>query len=590
MGKRMMLAGLLVFSTLAIGLALFPKEKNNLAWAVPSGSVFAAATLFVVSTALGLNPVSLTLSSALLLAAAMTLHRRNAIRLSLEKDARAVALAGLMFFSLAGYALFHVDDVPRGVRIDFGFHASIASNLAENGNVPLEHPLFSGAPLHYYYLPHLFSAALSVGGLDLPWALAIPFALWNAALVAGIFLLAEQWFSNKSAAILAVFLFLLNGSFAFVPYLQSHDVLSNFGAFVQDPGFLSDYRFTGFPFENNLVAQLFFTRSFPLGFGLLVLLVYGLKQGWGPKKTGILAGILPLVHLPSFGLWLLFAVPYALFFDRKKHWLTHGLYAGMLATPSLWFLLQGGATQNIRLNAGWMALDATPLGIAMFWLGNIGLFLALAAYAFSKQKPFVKNALVSSIPAFVLGNLVLVAPNAWDNIKLFLLFFLVVALLAADGLARLWKKGIASWAAVVGLVVLMTFTGVLHAATVFAHTSDEIYPANDWNACQWVKDNLPQEALLLTDGTHSCVSAIQGFPVFLGPLEWIENHGIPYKDQLRENDAMLTGNCALLKQNGVTHFYRGGYLGRNAYVNTTFWDAQEKIFHAQGVTIYRVSC
>lgn len=573
-----------------MGLAIFPREKNNGVWAVLAGSAIAAATLFLVSMGLGLNPASLVFSSLLLLAAAGMLHLKNPIRLSLEKDVRILAVLAFAFFLLAGYALFHVDDVPRGVRIDFGFHASMVSGLVQGGEVPMENPLFAGTALRYYYLPQVFMAALDVGGLDLPWAMAVSFALWNAALVTGIFLLARQWFSRKAVAYLAVFLFLMNGSFAFLPYLETHDVVGNLGAFLQDPGFLSDYRSTGFPFENNLVAQLFFTRSFPLGFGILVLLLYGLKEKWDSRKTGVLAGILPLVHLPSFVLWVLFAVTYAAFFDRKRHWLTHAMVALPLAAPGLWFLLESGATQSIRWHAGWMAPDATPWGMLVFWAGNIGLFLVLAAYAWPKQKTVVQHVFLAGIPAFVLGNAILVAPNPWDNIKLFLLFFLALALLAAEGLAALWQKGMAWKAAAVILVFFMTLTGLLHAETVLAHASDEMYPANDWKACQWAKENLSTRALLLTDGTHTCASAIQGFQVFLGPLEWIENHGIAYENQLAENNAMLAGDCQALKENGATHFYRGGYLGRNAWVNQSFWNAQEKAYDAQGVAIYKVSC
>lgn len=588
-GVRMIAALVFLAGVLFAGLACLGKEKNNVVWAPFAGSALSLAIVYISSLFLGLNAFSVAFAGAAGLAFFVLVNWQSGVRVSVEKPVLLVLAVSALFFFLAAVSLFRIEDLPRGVRIDFGFHQGIVTSMA-NGNFPPENPLLAGEPLKYYFLPHLFSAALMVGGFDVQWATWIPFVLWNAALVGGIFLLARKLADSNKAAALAVFLFFLNGTFAFIPYFQTHDVLNNASEFFQNPGFLSDYRTAGFPFENNLVAQSFFTRSFPLGFGLLVLLVFGLFEKWKLKKLGILAGLLPMIHLPSFGLWVLFAAAYAALFDRRKEWLEHFGIAAVVAAPAVLFLLGSPVTAVFRLHVGWMAQDASLLGLVVFWLGNIGLYAALCALMILKGNKMLRNITVAALPAFIIGNVFLFAPNPWDNIKLFLLFFLFLAIGAANALIDLWKKGVAFKTAAFALIVLMTLSGFLHAASIFAHRGDAIYPSNDWQACRWLDQNAPRNALILIDGTHTCAFALVGRKVVVGPKEWLDNHGLNYSKQLEENNAMLAGDCKLLKRYGVDLFYDGGYLGRGASVNRGFWQAQPILYEKQGVTIYRAAC
>ncbi len=586
----MILALLFPAACFLAGLAVLPREKNNVVWAVLAGSGIGVSVLGMLAWFLGLNDASIALACVGLLGFFAWQYQRGPMRLHMDKEVAVAFTLAFIFFFLAATALFRIEDAPRGVRIDFGFHQSIVTSMA-SGNYPASHPLLAGEPLRYYDLPHLFSASLMVGGLDVTWATWIPFAAWNAALLAGILLLARRLSGSWKIAALATLLFLFNGTFAFVPYLQTHDVLGNMGAFLQDPGFLSDYRDTGFPFENNLVAQAFFTRSFPLGFGLLVLLLVGLLEGWDLRRMGFLAGVLPMIHLPSFGLWVLFAATYAVMFDRRREWLVHFGILAVLSAPALAFLLGGSATSGIRWHFGWMAPDASPLGWVLFWLGNIGLFAILCAYGLGRDTSPLAKFLLAALPAFVIGNVVLLAPYAWDNIKLFLLFFLLLAVGSAMGLARLWKSSLQSKGLALALLAVMTFSGVLHASSILAHQKDALYPSNDWAACQWMAaQSIAMDGTWLTDGTHTCVSGLLGRRVVVGPLEWLEHHGLDFAQQLSDNDAMLQGDCRLLMQYGVAYFYDGGYLGRGSAVNRTFWDAQPKVYEKQGVTIHQAAC
>ncbi len=586
----MIAALLFLLACILFGTSLFGKRKENVVFGIIAGSAIGSAVVFVVSLLLGFSAVSVTVSALLLYAAFLAMQMRWRVAFSMSREVAAVFVFALLFFFISAFLVFHVDGVPRGVRIDFGFHHSIISSIA-NGNFPPSNPLLAGEPLRYYFLPHLFSAALVAGGFGQELAFWAPFALWNAALVALVFLLCRGVLGSTQASLLALALFFLNGSFAFIPYLQSHDVLADVGAFLQNPSFLSDYRFVGYPFENILVSQNFFTFSFALGFCVLLLLVFSIWERWDFRLTGFLAGLLPLVHLPSFVLWALFAVPYALLFDRRKEWLRHFAVAGIVAAPSLLFLAASPSVSSIKLHFGWMAPDPSFGGVVLFWLGNIGVVLlfALAGLLSGKDK-FLRSALLASIPAFLVGNMVLVAPNPWDNVKLFLLSFLVLCILAAGGLARLWEKGVAFKALCVAGLLLATFTGFLHIATIFAHSNDDIFLPNDWAACKWLGANIPTDALLLTDGANTCASALEGRRVFVGPLEWLQNHGLDYGRKLAENDAMLAGDCALLERDNVTHFYDGGYLGRGAFINRTFWESQETVYDSQGVSIYQVRC
>ena len=600
-----MLLALFFLACLAFfGVILAKKffEHDLLVYALPLGVLFATWLVFLISLAVGFTQASVATTAVILATTGFSLQKHWRLRVSkaslLSRELIPLFVTAIAFFTAMNYLMFHYDEQGNlaGIRIDFGFHHAIISSLA-NGNFPPEHPLYAGHPLVYYYFTHLFSAALMLSGFNLQAASYTPSILLNTTIACLIFLIVKTLFGENKAkkqagrtarsvvmrvwlhlktnslAYLAIVLFLFNGTFAFVPYFQqNHVTLADLPTILQKPEFYSTYR-SFFPFENILNSFFLISKVYSLSFAtLLIFLLVTFKKRY--LLFGLLLGVLPLFSFFGFVLAFLFLVTYVFLFDRKKHWVLPILVALVLSLPQLFFFLQQRSelTNFVYFRLGWMSPSQDFVSILLFWFANLGLYLALAALGFYWIKSRISRALfVSSIPPFVLGNLFIFFPYEWDNFKLFVFFFFFLALFSAFALKKLFEKNILLKIVVVLFFVLMTLTGFLTLQTIITHSSDVIYSAEDVKACDYIEKNTPKNSVFLTDGQHSCLFATAGRRVFLGYTEWLKNHGYDYSEQLQENNKMLAGNCKLIKNKNINYFYIGGYLGRNAAINETFF-------------------
>lgn len=627
----MIVALLFIIALVFFGLVLAKKffEDNLLVYAFPLGILFATWLVFLLSFPLGFTQASILFSAIILFGAAFQLKKLWRIELKqsdlLSKQLLALFVAAFVFFAAMNYLMFHYDAEGNlaGIRTDFGFHHAIISSLA-NGNFPPEHPLFAGHALIYYYFTHLFSASLMLGGFNLQAASYTPSVLLNTSIVCLIFLLVKRLFSKEfkefkekrgkekkkqlfysriwshlktnSLAYLAIALVLFNGSFAFIPWAEQNKLgLNNIAQIWPNPKFYyGAYYEAGYAFQTLLVSILLLQRIFLIGICLflIILLLLLEKNRNNFLFIGLLLGLLPMFHLFSFILIILFLAVYAVFFDRTKNWLKTFFVAGGLALPQLVFFLQQKSALNfIQLRLGWMSPGQDLFSITWFWAANLGIYLILAAIAFYLIKDKKIRALyLSTFPAFVLANLFIFTPYNWDNFKFFVFFFILTAILAAYALKQVWSIQFIGKSVTIVLFVLMALTGFLSLWTIAAHSNDVIYPKEDIQACDWVEKNIPKKALFLTDGGHTCLFATAGRKIFLGYAEWLKNHGYDYSKQLEENNKMLQGNCELMKKREIQYIFIGGFLGRSTLVNESLLVSQRVSLYKNKASIWKIVC
>ena len=582
----MILALAFLAAAAALGVAIAKKfdSQNQAAYAIPLAVVFSTWVVFAFSLALGLNGLSVGIAAVAMLFAAYKFRGRQKTKL-LEKELLLLAVASAVFFLAINFAMFHYDarGGVEGYSTDFGFHKSIISSLA-NGNFPPEHPLFSGRLFSYYYFMHLFTASLAIGGLSLQAAVVIANSLVGVAAVLLLFILAKAAFPKESKSKLlpyaAVALVLLNGNLSFLEMLQNNAL--NIQNAIQYAEF-TDLKQTAFPFLNFLSAQLLVT---PYIIGFAALLMAAKKILDGEFEKAAIVGLLPLFNFFAFlaGIALLGAHAWWEKKARKPF-----AIALALAIPQIAYYLATRETPGAFLRLGWLSPSQDLVSIAWFWLQNLGLYIAVGAIGYHYASDKMKRMLIAAVPLFIIGNVFIFAPFAWDNVKLFLFFFAVLAILSALGLEKISEKTHPALA--IAIFIAMVLTGVFSIATVAANSSTTIYDSFDMNACAWVEENTPKNALFLTDGQHTCVFAIAGRKVFLGDLEWMQTHGINYARQLEENNRMLAGGCSLVKKRGIDYIYLDGYGGRHAEVNETFLRENAEIVYSQsGRTVYKTAC
>jgi hypothetical protein len=595
----MLLGILFLIATAFAGFVLAKKlsPENHFAFASPLGILVSTWVVFVVSLAIGFTPYSVALASAITIAAVWVFHKKiNVKKHFLEKNLLPLAILALVFFAGMNYLMFHYDGGEvKGIRTDFGFHKSIIASLA-NGNFPPENPLFAGIPLTYYYFLHLFSASLMVGGFSLQFAYILPNVLLNASLVLLLFILFRKMFpeitkKHRWLPYVAIALFLFNGNFAFIPYLQQNPITAdNFGDFLKNPNFLYVRYYPNYAFETIVTSTLLFQPTMAFGLALLAVILIGFWENQF-NRAFLLPFLIPF-NFFAFILGLAFFIA-LLTFDKR--WKNKELLTTLAITVVLsaivllgtGFLAKTNALSFVRFKLGWMSPGQDLVSIILFWAKNLGIYLVLGAIGYKLAKPKVKKFFLASTPLFILGNLFIFTPYEWDGMKLFLLFFAMLTAVASAGFMEIFKKKyrLVSLAVLVGLL-----TATLSLATLMDSSNQTIYDFNDLAACRWF-ENAQKTAVTLTDGQHSCLFGILGRKVFLGDLEWIKNHGITYKKQLEENNKMLAGDCDLIKKNKIDYIYLGGYLGRGAYVNETFLNEKTVIaFSQQGRTIYKTNC
>lgn len=607
----MILALLFLASALAIGLALARKlrldAENNLAYAIPVGIVASAWILFFASLATGFGPLGVLAASGICFAAAWFLSAGKTaaekLKLGLQgllsKKIIPLAAISLALLLAVNYLAFRFDGGGvEGFPVDFGFHKSIISSIA-SGNFPPEHPLFAGKPLAYYYFTHLFTAALVSSGLSLQASAIIvnTLSIFSVALL--IFLFTGKLFereARKSALVqyLAVFLVFFNGSLAIVEYFKQT-------GFTLGREFFSQNFFNGlqeaYPFLNFLTAHLLLT---PYAIALAILLIVAMKLLEGDAGWAIVfVGLLPMFNIFAFAAGVCLALAFLLYAMQKENGAkkTRGnwsLFALMLAIaiPQILFFIAARGMPAFYFKIGWLAPSQNPLSVAWFWVENLGVYLALGAAGYALASARQRKLLLAAVPLFIVGNLFIATPFAWDTGKLFLFFYVMLAIFAAFALERVFSKGIAWKALGLALVAAATVGGLLSAYTfATASASTTVYDSFDLKACEWVEKNTRPNALFLTDGQHSCIFGIEGRRVFLGDLEWIKNHGLDYTQQLEENNAMLAGDCALIRKKGIEFVYLDGYKPRHAWVNETFLrEKLEPAYNTSGRVVYRVKC
>lgn len=591
----MILAIFFLIASIALGAVIARKldSENRLAYAIPLGIAVSTWVLFLVSLLIGFNAISVLVSAAASAAAFLytrTLKPNNSGKAALlSKNILPLAVFSLAFMLSLNYSMFHYDSEGlKGFTVDFGFHKSIIASIA-NGNFPPQHPLFAGIPLAYYYFSHLFTAALMLGGFSLQWAFVVENTLAISSAVLLLFIFARKLFPRESEkgnalALLATLLVLLNGNFSFIEYFKNFS-LSNPGAFFSQNFFNGTQQ--AYPFLNFLSAHLLLT---PYALGLALALIVAIKILEGKFEWVALLALVPMFNFFAFLAGLVLAASYVFWTKtRERRTLLKAIAVAVaVALPQIAFLASTRTIPAPGFRPGWLSPAQDPLSIILFWALNLGIYLALAAWSLRDAHENEKRMLLGSVPLFILGNLFVFTPYAWDNVKLFLFFFIVIAMLAAKALKEILGKSV-----VIGAIVLaaMALTGVLSVYTIASSSSGVVYDSFDLKACEWADVNVPKDALFLTDGQHTCISGLLGRKVFLGDLEWIKNHGIDYSEQLQENDRMLAGDCALLKQKGVSFVYLDGYGGRGAPVNETFVrEKLEPVYNKFNRVVYRVKC
>ena len=237
--------------------------------------------------------------------------------------------------------------------------------------------------------------------------------------------------------------------------------------------------------------------------------------------------------------------------------------------------------------------------VAWFWLKNTGVFIPLLVFALV-WKP--DNYLVSRklllfyLPftlAFIVPNLVKLAPWVWDNIKMLFYWWIVSAPIVALLLARLWEEHVGQKVLAASLLVMMTLAGTLDIVPLVLQQGHYGEFDRDGVAfAEAIKQVTPPTATILHAPIHNTPVFLTGRRSIMGYPGHIWTHGLefgPREQDIKQMYGGSTSAAALLAKYGVDYVVIGPQEFSIVSPNTAFFAAYSEVANVGDYHLYKIA-
>lgn len=467
---------------------------------------------------------------------------------------------------------------------DWPWHIAMLRQLADG---IWTHPLIAGEPLNYPFAMALVSAGLLKCGASVTAAFLLPILPLWLLLLSGMHrfwtvLLGKPWL-----ALLPVYLFFFAagpGGFRWLADIKAQGVDAlllppqEYGRALDDWGY---QWYAG----NFIVGMLLPQRAFLPGMTLTIWLLCGLQTATTRRQwwlIGLGAGVLPIVHMHSLLALVVFGA--ALLWPHRARWREWGLalQPGVVLAALLYlvFLRPSAPYPNfVKLQVGYEAKSALdwPLMWWRFW----GMALPVTfCGAFFLPKGPVRLTVAAAGVLFVLGNVVLFQPIAWDNSKVFLWAYFGFAGAMACLLAHFWSRGIVGKLIAAVLCLSLTLTGV--AELIRLQRTDrnhyQVVSTSDRLLAEQLRQKTPPGSIFLTAMDIANAPLWAGRPIFLGFGGWMANFAYDHRQRETDLKKMFSGAPdapELLKKWHIDYVFigpgeRGSWGANEAWYDTHY--------------------
>lgn len=596
---------------------LFSKHitlKARLSSGAVVGTILIVWPSFILALLIGLNKINVSIVALILIGICIASYK-YARHLLDDLRATKFSATDLTIFSL--WSAFFIWLFSRAVVIepdglhtapannygDLAFHFSVITSFSDGANFPPQSPIYAGLRFTYPFLIDFLTAFFHVAGSGWPTAFFLTNIVLALALIALIEAMTLELTGNKIAARLAPLLFIFNGGFGFVyairDYLNSNASLWEFLTHLPRTYTMSDelHLRWGSVITTLLVPQRSLLFGLPIVAMVVTLWHRGVSGGWGlgdrdwkeeVKSTenlnsptpipqppspnsylpssflaaGLLTGLLPLMHAHGFLALMMASVGLALIF-WSWDWLWFFVPAGALAAPqALWLSGTGVKNSLFKLHLGW---EANDLSAIYFWALNAGAFIALLIIALLIKKLAPNRLRLFYAPFvlwFIVPNVVLLAPWAWDNIKMLIYWYLISCALVALLLAKLFtNRMIVLRTAGAALLIVVIFSGTLDVARGLSSVEYTLlFGRPELEVAELIKQRTPPRAVILHAPIHNSVITLTGRQSFMGYPGHLWTHGIDYKEREEQVEKIYRSpqeSERLLKQNQIDYVVVG---------------------------------
>lgn len=473
---------------------------------------------------------------------------------------------------------------------DLPFHLGVILGFTDGANFPPINPSWAGAKFSYPFVSDLITACFMKLGAPLREAMFMQNVAWAFALLVILERFVLKLVSDRLASKLAPALLFFSGGLGFIWFFgdfgsQAKGLVEFLAQIPKDYTIGDEFRW-----GNSMVVLFMTQRSLLLGMPLTLIVLgvlwrifttetqrhgeedKGVGPGFRPLLplliVGVVAGLLPLVHLHSLA--VLFVVTAILFFfrwDKWREWIAFGAGVCVVAIPQLIWSMTGSATETSKFFEWHFGWDSRDANIIWFWVKNTGLFVPLIAVGiylkfFPQSRKDAKeeksegkkgeekkgeavfrghSLLLFYIPfvlLFLISNSAKLAPWEWDNIKVLIYWWLGSLPFVAFAISWLWRKSSGLKIVAAACFVLLILSGALDVwRTVSGAVKIRVFDADAVKIADRIKKGTPPNVMFLNAPTYNSAVVLTGRQSLMRYPGHLASHGIDYGP--RESDVKM---------------------------------------------------
>lgn len=508
---------------------------------------------------------------------------------------------------------------------DMNFHLGIITSLKEQGTFPPEYSIAPGNQLDYYFLCDSVSSSLYLFGLGLRASYVLPMAFGFLFVFMGFWILAEKVLKSFSKASVAFLLFFLNGGFGTMYFLDN--LRKDPGNFTQ---IFTEYYHTptnyvnsqggttNICWTNTVVDMMLPQRATLFGWMILFLVLYFLYSSVFEGKedrrerhfiaAGVLAGLTPMIQTYTYftvGLAAIAWLVYSCIRDRFswkiiRSWLCFGIPALALSIPQLKIWIFGAVGGDSFISFAFNAYNESDNWL-WFWVKNVGLVFILLVPAFISASKKLKAMYSAGLLIFVVTEFVKFQTFAYDNNKLYLMWYAFSTLIVADLLVNCYRKleGIKGRQVIaVILLIIATNAAILTMGremySGFRPQSYSIYDAKAVRAAEFVKDNTPADSMFICYNNHNnAIACLSGRNIFVGSGTFLYSHDVGYQERQNALNSIFNDPEDFEKYKeefGFDYAYISEYeranLDRGSFIDEYLKNTYELVYDKDNIQIY----
>jgi hypothetical protein len=652
----------MLFTSLIFGLAvasyvkLFDSFFERLSFAIPFGiASFSFVEAFLYALTGRVTSLTVYLAIIALLAASVLLYflkdnkSRKAffgkkilpdlpVPLQVAAIAIIIAISIIFLFSLSE-SNGTVICIDAGCG-DISYHIGIGNSLM-NYAFPPRYTFTLATTNVYPFISDFFPALLRWGGMSLVPSIMVPDLLLIFSMVSLAAVLAYRLLKDSFASICALLIFWFggNGISQFIEYPFRTQVATFFQPahllYVNGPtegvfGFFNTLFFTSSEFitywvpilNTMLIAQRDFLLGMPFGL-LIILLIIGFIPEKNKKivKTdskllfiiGVLVGMLPLIHPPTFVVVSIFGgfvILYSTIKSRKieKKWLIAIIMMLFLAVPQFVFMNSQNRSEGFfGISSAYLVrAESVPLSalysaayLLFFWMDVVGIAFITGIIGFAIADRRLKLISVTFLLLIVLITFFNFLPNPADSNKVFMYAFLFLSILTGYVASALWHRGRLQKVLAIVIVGMITFNYVFIVYMHNVNFPQILYSSAEMNATRFIMNNTAPDAVFAVSNYmhfYQPVSSVAARTTLISVGGYVGGiYTYPVGVVIDANNEIFEhGNCTTIKTFDVSYIYllSKGQGEDSVFMNSNFsriynaTDAQQN----QRIEIFKTRC